>query len=165
MSFDIVAASRVETEDARPWKHAFQVGAQLGLAGFMLALVGILGMFNNRPIIVGVLTLGYATLGLVYASIGIVAARRHLFASAGQTVLAGAAAGLLAAAIVAILPLAMSLINLRTIFVALDPRSSNTSPSPVRPCSRASPSCCCWAPGWAPPARSSSSCPAGCAGR
>jgi branched-chain amino acid transport system permease protein len=121
MSFDIVAASRVETEDARPWRHAFQVGAQLGLAGFMLALVGILGMFNNRPIIVGVLTLGYATLGLVYASVGIVAARRHLFASAGQTVLAGAAAGLLAAAIVAILPLAMSLINLRTIFVALDP--------------------------------------------
>jgi branched-chain amino acid transport system permease protein len=121
MSFDIVAASRVETEDARPWKHAFEVGAQLGLAGFMLALVGILGMFNNRPIIVGVLTLGYATLGLVFASIGIMAARRHLFASAGQTVLAGAAAGLLAAAIVAILPLAMSLINLRTIFVALDP--------------------------------------------
>ena len=121
MSFDIVAASRVETEDARPWRHAFQVGAQLGLAGFMLALVGILGMFNNRPIIVGVLTLGYATLALVYASVGIVAARRHLFASAGQTVLAGAAAGLLAAAIVAILPLAMSLINLRTIFVALDP--------------------------------------------
>src|SRR6188472_1630232 len=121
MSFDIVAASRVETEDARPWKHAFQVGAQLGLAGFMLALVGILGMFNNRPIIVGVLTLGYATLALVYASVGIVAARRHLFASTGQTVLAGAAAGLLAAAIVAILPLAMSLINLRTIFVALDP--------------------------------------------
>jgi branched-chain amino acid transport system permease protein len=121
MSFDIVAASRVETEDARPWRHAFQVGAQLGLAGFMLALVGILGMFNNRPIIVGVLTLGYATLGLVYASVGIVAARRHLFASAGQTVLSGAAAGLLAAAIVAILPLAMSLINLRTIFVALDP--------------------------------------------
>jgi branched-chain amino acid transport system permease protein len=121
MSFDIVAASRVETEDARPWRHAFQVGAQLGLAGFMLALVGILGMFNNRPIIVGVLTLGYATLGLVSASVGVVAARRHLFASAGQTVLAGAAAGLLAAAIVAILPLAMSLINLRTIFVALDP--------------------------------------------
>ena len=54
---------------------------------------GILGMFNNRPIIVGVLTLGYATLGLVLATAGIVVARRHLFASAGQTVLAGAAAG------------------------------------------------------------------------
>ena len=120
MSFDIVAASRVETEDAHPWKHALQVGAQLGLANFMLALVGILGMFNNRPIIVGVLTLGYATLGLVLATAGIVVARRHLFASAGQTVLAGAAAGLLAAAMVAILPIAMSLINLRTIFVALD---------------------------------------------
>lgn len=120
MSFDIVAASRVETEDAHPWKHALQVGAQLGLANFMLALVGILGMFNNRPIIVGVLTLGYATLGLVLATAGIVVARRHLFASAGQTVLAGAAAGLLAAAMVAILPIAMSLINLRTIFVALN---------------------------------------------
>src|SRR5262245_16054813 len=121
MSFDIVAASRVETEDLHPWKHALQVGAQFGLVAFMLALVGILGMFNNRPIIVGVLTLASATLGLVFASSGILVARRHLFASAGQTVLAGAAAGLLAAAILAILPIAMSLINLRTIFVALDP--------------------------------------------
>lgn len=121
MSFDIVAASRVETEDANPWKHALQVGAQLGLANFMLALVGILGMFNNRPIIVGVLTLGYATLALVLATAGIIVARRQLFAGAGRTVLAGAAAGLLAAAMVAILPIAMSLINLRTIFVSLDP--------------------------------------------
>jgi branched-chain amino acid transport system permease protein len=121
MSFDIVAASRVETEDLHPWKHALQVGAQFGLANFMLAVVGILGMFNNRPIIVGVLTLGYATLALVFATAGIFVARRHLFASAGQTVLAAAAAGLLAAAIVAILPLAMSVINLRTIFVSLDP--------------------------------------------
>ena len=32
----------------------------------MLAVVGILAMFNNRPIIVGALTLGYATLGLLF---------------------------------------------------------------------------------------------------
>src|SRR5262249_62033792 len=87
----------------------------------MLALVGILGMFNNRPIIVGVLTLAYATLGLVFASAGIFVARRKLFASAGQTVLAGAMAGLLAGAIVGVLPIAMDFINLPTIFVALRP--------------------------------------------
>jgi branched-chain amino acid transport system permease protein len=121
MSFDVVASSRVETEDARPWKHTLQVGAQLGVTAFMLALVGILGMFNNRPIIVGVLTLAYATIALAFVTAGIMVARRGLFASPGKTVLAGAAAGLITAAILSILPIAMSLINLRFIFVALDP--------------------------------------------
>jgi branched-chain amino acid transport system permease protein len=121
MSFDVVASSRVETEDASPWKHTLQVGTQLGVTAFMLALVGILGMFNNRPIIVGVLTLAYATVGVTFAAAGIMVARRHLFTSPGQTVLAGAVAGLIAAAILSILPIVMSLINLRFIFVALDP--------------------------------------------
>jgi branched-chain amino acid transport system permease protein len=121
MSFDVVASSRVETEDASPWKHTLQVGTQLGITAFMLALVGILGMFNNRPIIVGVLTLAYATVGVTFAAAGIMVARRHLFTSPGQTVLAGAVAGLIAAAILSILPIVMSLINLRFIFVALDP--------------------------------------------
>ena len=77
MSFDIVAPAGSRPRMTHPWKHALQVGAQLGLANFMLALVGILGMFNNRPIIVGVLTLGYATLGLVLATAGILVARRR----------------------------------------------------------------------------------------
>ena len=37
MSFDVVASSRVETVDARPWKHALEVGVQLGITAFMLA--------------------------------------------------------------------------------------------------------------------------------
>ena len=65
------------------------------------------GMFNNRPIIVGVLTLGYATLGLVFAR------RRHPRGPAAPVRQrwrrrAGAARspGLLAAAMVALLPIA-----------------------------------------------------------
>jgi len=121
MSFDVVASSRIETEETRPWRHTLQVGMQLGVTAFMLALVGILGMFNNRPIIVGVLTLAYATIGVTFGAAGILVARRGLFASPGQTVLAGAVAGLIAAAFLSIMAIAMSLINLRFIFVALDP--------------------------------------------
>ena len=44
-----------------------------------MAVVGILMMFQNRPIIVDILTLGYATLGLTLFAAGLLVARRGLF--------------------------------------------------------------------------------------
>ena len=109
---------------------------------------------------------GHATLGLVLATAGIVVARRHLFASAGQTVLAGAAAGLLAAAMVAILPIAMSLINLRTIFVALNsPLYKFLTFSRPTLAEGVTALLLLGSEEWQPPARCWSNCQAGCAGR
>ena len=44
-----------------------------------LALVGILSMFNSRPIIVDVVTLGYATLGILFLAAGLRVGHRRPF--------------------------------------------------------------------------------------
>lgn len=122
MAFDVVAASRAELAKSTPWAHAVRTGLALGGACVFMAVVGILMMFHNRPIIVDVLTLGYATLGLTFFIAGLLIARRRLFGSAAETVLAGTAAGALAAALPALLTVQMSLIDLRSVFVALNPQ-------------------------------------------
>lgn len=121
MSFEVVASSRVERVTYTPWQHVLIVGLQMGFALVLLALIGILGLFNKRPIIVGELTLGYAAIGLMFLMAGIMVAKKRLFATAGELVLGGAIAGGLAACILSALTLIISLYNLRWIFVALDP--------------------------------------------
>lgn len=121
MSFEVIASSRIEQESSAPARTVLRTGVQLGLAGVFLAVVGILSMFNNRPIIVGELTLGYATLGLLFLTAGIVVAWKFRDGPPARVLAASLAAGTIASSIVALLPAAMSLINLRPVFVALDP--------------------------------------------
>ena len=92
----------------------------MGGTGLALAFVGILTMFNNRPIIVGLLTLGYATLGLLFVGTGILIGTRRPFATLSRLILAGGVAGMIAGALIAVLPAVMSFVNLRSIFIALD---------------------------------------------
>ncbi|WP_137387835.1 branched-chain amino acid ABC transporter permease [Rhodoligotrophos defluvii] len=121
MSFEVVASSRIETVKYTPWRHVRTVGLQAGLLCVLLAAVGILGLFNRRPIIVGELTLGYAVLGLVFLCAGILVAKRRLFPTVGGLILGGAVAGLIGAAVLSLLTAVLSLYSLRWIFVALDP--------------------------------------------
>ncbi|WP_342643276.1 branched-chain amino acid ABC transporter permease [Rhodoligotrophos ferricapiens] len=121
MSFDVVASSRIEKVTYDPWRHVRTVGLQAGLLCVFLAAVGILGLFNKRPIIVGELTLGYAVLGLAYLTAGILVARQRLMRTNGGLLLGGLVAGLIAAAVVSLLALLLSLYNIRWIFVSLDP--------------------------------------------
>lgn len=120
MAFDVVASSRAETARTTPWRHATRIGLALGGANVFMAVVGILMMFQNRPIIVSTLTLGYATLGLTLFSAGLLVSRRGLFAEPGGTISAGMAAGFLAAALPGALAVLVSLVELRFIFVALN---------------------------------------------
>jgi branched-chain amino acid transport system permease protein len=120
MSFEVVASSRIEERRIAPWRYTLQTGAQFGLLGIFLTVVGILGMFNKRPIIVGELTLGYATLGLVFLLAGVLVARRRVFPTPTQTLVAGLAAGAVGAVVFALLPTVMSFISLRSVFVSLD---------------------------------------------
>jgi branched-chain amino acid transport system permease protein len=121
MAFELVAASRAEQAKTTPWRHVITTGLALGGAGVFMAVVGILIMFHNRPIIVGTLTLGYATFGLTLFAAGLLVSRRGLFGHRDPTVVGGAAAGALAAALSALLATVMSLVDLRTVFVALNP--------------------------------------------
>ncbi len=120
MSFEVVAASRLEERRTTPWRLVINTGLQMGGTGLALAFVGILSMFNNRPIIVGLVTLGYATLGLLFFVAGILVGIRRPFATLSQMMLGGGVAGTIAAAMVAVLPLVMSFVSLRFIFLALD---------------------------------------------
>lgn len=120
MAFEVVTSGRAERQRVAPVRNVIRAGLQIALAGVFVAVVGILGMFNNRPIIVGELTLGYATLGLLFLTTGILVATQRLYASAAHTLIAGLVAGTIASATFALLPVAMSLINLRSVFVALD---------------------------------------------
>ena len=121
MAFEIVAASRAEQAKTTPWRHAIRTGLALGGATVFMAVVGILMMFQNRPIIVGTLTLGYATLGLTLFTAGLLVARRGLFGHRDPTIVGGVVAGALAAILPALLAVLMSLVDLRGVFVALNP--------------------------------------------
>lgn len=120
MSFEVVASSRVEERRTTPWRQVINIGLQMGGTGLALALVGILSMFNNRPIIVGVVTLGYATLGILFLVAGLRVGQKRPFADLTMNVVAGAVAGTIAATMVAALAGAMSLVNFRSIFLSLD---------------------------------------------
>jgi branched-chain amino acid transport system permease protein len=120
MSFDVVAASRIEERKRTFWRKVTDAGLQMGAIGIALAFVGILTMFNKRPIIVGLLTLGYATLGLLFFVAGVLVGTKRPFATLSRSMLGGAVAGTIAAAMVAVLPLVMSFVSLRFIFLALD---------------------------------------------
>ncbi|HEY7765148.1 MAG TPA: hypothetical protein VIB38_09185, partial [Aestuariivirgaceae bacterium] len=120
MSFEVIASSRVEKRQITPWRFVVQTGVQIGLLGIFLTVVGIFGMFNKRPVIVGYLTLGYAALGVIFLTAGLLAAWRRVFATNVHTLLGGAVAGAIAGAILALVPTVMSFMNLRTVFVSLD---------------------------------------------
>ena len=120
MAFEIVAASRAEQAKTTPWRHALRTGLVLGGAAVFMAVVGILMMFQNRPIIVDTLTLGYATLGLTLFTAGLLVARRGLFGHRDPTIVGGVVAGALAAGLPALLAVVMSLVDLRGVFVALN---------------------------------------------
>jgi len=121
MSFEVVASSRIENVQRDPWRHTVAVGLACGAAVVFMATVGILSMFNSRPIIVDVLTLGYATLVLAFAAAGILVAVQRLFVGLGGTLAAAAVAGLIAGALVAVLAALIAAFNLRQVFVAYDP--------------------------------------------
>ncbi len=119
MAFEVVASSRVDTRKTTSWGYVRSAGFQIGLILLFLAMVGILSMFNARPIIVGYLTLGYATLGILFLTAGIMVARARAFPDVTRTFLGGMLAGTIAAAMLAVIPAVMSVVNLRFIFVAL----------------------------------------------
>ncbi|MGE0008138.1 MAG: branched-chain amino acid ABC transporter permease [Parvibaculaceae bacterium] len=120
MSFEVVASSRLEEREASSWRFVVNTGLQMGGIGLALALVGILTMFNNRPIIVDFLTLGYATLGVLFLVAGILVGSKRPFRRLPMILTGGAAAGAIAAILVAILPVTMSMVNLRSVFLSLD---------------------------------------------
>jgi branched-chain amino acid transport system permease protein len=106
---------------ASPWRRTVQTGLLSGVIGIYLAAVGLLLMLHGRAIIVGVMTLGEATLLALGLGSGLMAARgagaEALVSRLARGVLAGGAAGLS----LGLLPLVMAALPLRPIFISLSP--------------------------------------------
>ena len=110
--------------------RGFVLHQPLGEWQSTLAVRGKMGLTTSKDILEAVgqgggphkllVTLGYATLGLLFLVAGVFVALRRPFPTLAMTVVGGAAAGGFAAALVAALPVLLMLVNLRVIFIALD---------------------------------------------
>jgi branched-chain amino acid transport system permease protein len=121
MSFDVVASSRLERSRMTVWGHIVRTGLYAGIAGFFFGIVGILSMFNQRQIIVDVVTLGYATLAALPFAAGVLVAVSGPAKSFSTALIGGLVAGATATACIALLPIAtLTIGGIRQIFVILD---------------------------------------------
>jgi branched-chain amino acid transport system permease protein len=113
-----------ESEDATtPLRHTVLMGLLFGGIGIYLAAIGLLLMLHERAIIVGVMSLGHATLLAVGLGAGLMAARGT--ERLGTRLVRGALAGLIAGAMVALLPIVMDAVSLRWMFISLSPQLSD----------------------------------------
>ncbi|MEZ5925203.1 MAG: branched-chain amino acid ABC transporter permease [Hyphomicrobiaceae bacterium] len=122
MAMDVIAASRADHDDATPWGHVGSTGLYLGIAVLALCMVGVLNIFTERSIVVGYISLAYAMLGFTLLAAGVMVAQRGLLSSPAMCIVGGAVAGAIAAVFGAALAVIMSLVNLRFIFVAMEPK-------------------------------------------
>ncbi len=106
-----------------PLQRAAVTGLDFGILGLYLAIVGILAMIHGRAIIVGVLTLGQATLVAIGLGTGamIVRGDGEHGAWSWSTLLRSLFAGAIAGGVLALLVVAMDALDLRAIFIALSP--------------------------------------------
>ncbi len=112
-----------ETDDATSTvRHTMMTGLLFGAIGFYLAAVGLLLMLHQRAIIVGLISLGHATLLAIGLAAGLSAARGpdRLATRLTRGLLSGAIAG----GLLALLPIIMDAVSLRWMFISLSPALS-----------------------------------------
>jgi branched-chain amino acid transport system permease protein len=100
-------------------RRTLLTGSQFGVVGVYLAMIGLLLKLHERAIVVGVMSLGLATLVALGLAAGLMAARGvdRLAARLMYGMLSGAIAG----AVVALLPIVMDAVSLRWMFISLSP--------------------------------------------
>jgi branched-chain amino acid transport system permease protein len=103
-------------------RHTVLTGLLFGVIGIYLAAIGLLLMLHERAIIVGVMSLGHATLLADGLGAGLVAARgtERLAVRLTRGVVSGAIAG----GMIALLPIVMDAYSLRWMFISLSPQLS-----------------------------------------
>ncbi len=102
------------------WSAVLRIGLLGGVVAVYLCLVGVVGIFSERAVITGVISLGYTMLVLAGLGTGLLAARRAPGDKA-QAVSAGALAGAVAGAMLALLVVIGNIVNLRAVFLNASP--------------------------------------------
>ena len=101
-------------------RRAVSIGAVFGAVTLYLVVVGLFLMFHHRWIIVDVLSLGQTVLIAIGLANGITVARR-IDGSLGAKCLWSCVAGAIPGILLALLVVAMQLVDLRSIFITLSP--------------------------------------------
>lgn len=120
-----MSASTIQTADmtgtaSSPWhvlRTLLRTGALGGAVAIYLCLVGIVPVFADRPLIVGVVELGQAALLIAFGAVGYMAARDQVGASRFRAIVAGAAVGAITGAFLTGLVLVGSVVGLRAVFL------------------------------------------------
>jgi branched-chain amino acid transport system permease protein len=104
-------------------------GFRLGLIGgvclVLLSLIGMVQAFNQREIVSDVISMGQTLLLFTSAFIAYMAAKRTSSRSAGPVLATGVTAGLVMAAVLALLILLGKTVNLRQVFINASPALFN----------------------------------------
>jgi branched-chain amino acid transport system permease protein len=104
-------------------RQVIRIGVLGAAIALYLCVVGIVPIFNERPLVAGILSLGQGTLLMAMFMAGYLAALRAGEAGYGQAVTAGIAAGVLTGAALSLLVLAGAAVDLRTVLLHASPET------------------------------------------
>jgi len=118
----IQATGMTETTSS-PWhlRALIRTSVLGGAVAIYLCLVGIVPVFADRALIVGVVELGQAALLIAFAAVGYLAARDQVGVSRFRAVVAGTAVGAVTGAFLTGLVLVGSVVDLRAVFLNASP--------------------------------------------
>jgi len=110
-----------ELADSRPRvpRRILFTGLLFGVIGVYVAIIGLLLMLHGRAIILGVISLGQATLIAIGIGVGITIVRLGRNETRASLLLQSVLAGAVTGAVLALLTVIMGAIDLRAIFIAL----------------------------------------------
>ncbi len=114
-------AGRQRRQESSPTRRALGIGLIFGAIGVYITVVGILPLLDARWIVVGVVSLGDAVLITIGLGAGVAIATRRTSSELRPLLLPSLLAGGVAGGLLALLTLAMQLIDLRQIFIVLSP--------------------------------------------
>jgi branched-chain amino acid transport system permease protein len=103
------------------WLQALKIGLIGGVAGVLLALIGLVEAFSQRDIINDVISMGRTLLLMVAVCSGAVAARQTAPAQPWRRQVNSLSAGLICGSMLALLLLLGRMVNLRGVFVNASP--------------------------------------------
>ncbi len=104
----------------RDWGAVVRIGLLGGVVALYLCLAGLVGVFSERALITGLISLGHTLLVLAGLITGYVGARRAP-TRGGRPVLAGSLAGLITGLMLALLVLVGNQVNLRAVMLNASP--------------------------------------------
>jgi branched-chain amino acid transport system permease protein len=103
------------------WQHGIKTGLIGGVAGVLLALMGMVETFSQRDIISEVISMGHTLLLLAGVFMGYVAAKRTTPTGRMRTLVNGTISGTMVGLFLALLVLLGESVNLRSVFINASP--------------------------------------------